>query len=182
MKPIISKNIRLRVPQHFKVGNNSIIDDFCYFSTKVDIGEHVHIANGCSIAGGKAFTFTMKGYASLSSGVKVWCSSNDYVTDPIVLGYSSITGDVTLDKYTGVGSNSVIMPNNYIPAGTVIGALSFVPPNFKFKKWAVYAGIPVRYIKDRDRGAVLSNFSNDYEGREKPAPTLQSIHHYEGRV
>lgn len=66
-----------------------------------------------------------------------------------------ITGDVSLGDYTAVGSNSVVMPKNTIPEGTVIGALSFVPAEFAFQPWAVYAGNPIRFIKPRNRAAVL---------------------------
>jgi acetyltransferase-like isoleucine patch superfamily enzyme len=66
-----------------------------------------------------------------------------------------IVGDVTLADYTAVGSNSVIMPGNQIPMGTVIGALSFVPPNFHFEAWSVYAGNPIRLLRSRNRDNVL---------------------------
>ena len=48
------------------------------------------------------------------------------------------------------------MPENHLPEGTVIGALSFVPPRFAFEPWSVYAGIPVRRVGDRDQRSVLS--------------------------
>ena len=46
------------------------------------------------------------------------------------------------------------MPGNHVPEGTVIGALSFVPARFQFEPWAVYAGIPIRRIGDRNRDQV----------------------------
>jgi acetyltransferase-like isoleucine patch superfamily enzyme len=66
-----------------------------------------------------------------------------------------IEGNVTLEKYTGIGTNSVIMPNNHIPEGVCIGALSFVPSNFKFEPWTVYAGTPIRAVKKRNKENVL---------------------------
>jgi acetyltransferase-like isoleucine patch superfamily enzyme len=63
---------------------------------------------------------------------------------------------VTFGNYTAAGSNSVVMPDNEIPEGTVIGALSFVPPRFSFEPWSVYAGIPLRRVGARDRDAVLA--------------------------
>ena len=58
-------------------------------------------------------------------------------------------------KYTGVGTNSVIMPGNDIPEGVSIGALSFVPSNYKFEPWTVYAGRPIRPIKKRNKENVI---------------------------
>jgi len=57
---------------------------------------------------------------------------------------------------TAVGSNSVIMPKNNVPVGTVIGALSFVPVNFDFRPWSVYAGVPVRYLRSRNQESVMA--------------------------
>ena len=66
-----------------------------------------------------------------------------------------ITGDVIFERLTAAGANSVIMPRNHVPEGSVIGALTFVPANFNFEPWSVYAGIPARKVGMRDREAVL---------------------------
>jgi acetyltransferase-like isoleucine patch superfamily enzyme len=162
LEPIVSKNIRMRVRDGLKIGLGSIIDDFCYFSTQLEIGKFCHIANGVSIAGGRSFQFQLGDYSSISSGVKIWCTSDDFVRDmacltPPELEYprNSITGNVTIGSMTIVGSNSVIMPDQKIPDGVAIGALSFVPADFEFEPWYVYAGVPVRKLKARDKREVL---------------------------
>lgn len=162
-QPIVSQNIRLRHPEHFSIGDGSIVDDFCYISTRLHIGRYSHIASGCSIAGGVARTFTLGDYSSVSSGVKIWCASDDFVNDVVTIVPSGlaqfkenvIEGDVTCERLTAIGSNSVVMPDNHIPEGTSIGALSFVPPHYPFEAWMVYAGSPIRPIKPRNRAAVL---------------------------
>lgn len=167
MPAIISKNIRVRCPECFIVGEHSIIDDFSYFSTKVKVGKCSHIASGCTIAGGKQWQFTLGDYSSISSGVKIWCASDSFKDDIVTIippqvykavgeiKTNFITGDVCLGNFTAVGANAVVMPSNNIPEGTVIGALSFVTPNYKFKPWSVYAGSPIRFIEKRDRKNVL---------------------------
>ena len=162
MKPIISDNTRIRYEEHFKIGDYSILDDYCYLSTKITIGKFSHIASGCSIAGGKDMQFILGDYCSLSSGVKIWCKSNDFVNDLVVIvpadidiGDTLIEGDVIIGDMCGIGSNTVIMPNNTIPEGVSIGALSFVPTNFDFKPWTVYAGNPIKEVKERNKDRVL---------------------------
>jgi carbonic anhydrase/acetyltransferase-like protein (isoleucine patch superfamily) len=131
MKAIISTNSRIRHPEHFVIGEDSIVDDYCYFSTSVRIGRCTHIASGCSIAGGADMHFQIGQFCSLSSGVKIWCTSDDFVNDIITIIPSGIEpvkkhlirGDVVLDDYTAIGSNSVVMPNNHVPEGTVHSAL-----------------------------------------------------------
>jgi acetyltransferase-like isoleucine patch superfamily enzyme len=164
MKAIISTSIRVRHPESFVVGEDSIIDDFCYFSTKVRVGRCSHIASGCTVAGGADRQFTLGDFSSLSSGVRVWCASDDFARDLVTIipaGVADpkrhvIAGDVVFEDYTAVGANSVVMPANVIPEGTVIGALSFVPPKFAFQPWSVYAGVPLRRVGERDRAAVTA--------------------------
>ena len=161
MKPIISSNIRIRYPEFFEVGDDSIVDDFCYFSTKVKVGVGSHIAASCVIAGGKDRQFTFGNFGSIASGVKIYCGSNDFVNDLVVLtpevdiGMEMCSGDVTIGDYCGIGTNSVIMPKNIIPEGTVIGGLSWVPARCELEPWSVYAGIPVKKIKDRKKDRIL---------------------------
>jgi acetyltransferase-like isoleucine patch superfamily enzyme len=161
MKPIISPNTRIRYPEFIEIGNYSIIDDFCYISVQLKVGVHTHIASGCSIAGGKKYSFFIGDFCSLSSGVKIWCSSSNFIDDliilppPIDIGLNMCSGNIIIGNYCGVGTNSVIMPNNIIPEGVAIGGLSWVPANSKLEPWSVYAGIPVKKIKDRNRENVL---------------------------
>jgi acetyltransferase-like isoleucine patch superfamily enzyme len=136
LDPIVSSNIRLRHPEYFKIGQGSIIDDYCYISTRLEVGNLTHIASGCSIAGGVDRLCRVGNFSSLSSGVKVWCASDDFARDIVTIippGFPDvkehlITGDVIFDDMVAVGANSVIMPDNHIPEGVAIGALSFVPP------------------------------------------------------
>jgi acetyltransferase-like isoleucine patch superfamily enzyme len=175
LNAIISANTRIRNSEYFAVGQNSIIDDFCYFSTKVKIGFSCHIASCCTIAGGLRFTFDLGDYSSLSSGVKIWCSSNNFANDLIIIqppnlnliNAHSIEGNVSIGPYSGVGANTVIMPGNVIPEGTVIGALSFVPHEYSFKPWSVYAGAPIQLIGSRNLRNVLRQVAqlNIYFGR-----------------
>jgi acetyltransferase-like isoleucine patch superfamily enzyme len=163
MNPIISPNIRVRYPDRFEVGEFSIVDDYCYFSTRVKIGFCSHVGNNCSIGGGPDRLFSLGDFSSLSAGVKVWCTSNDFSNDLVTIipedagkiGDEPVTGDVIFERYTGAGANSVIMPDNIVPEGTTIGALSFVPPRFQFEPWSVYAGTPVQRLGPRNRERVL---------------------------
>jgi galactoside O-acetyltransferase len=66
-----------------------------------------------------------------------------------------IVGDVSIGTCSAIGSNSVIMPGNELPEGTSIGALSYVPPRFSFEPWGVYAGVPIRLVRARNRDQVL---------------------------
>ena len=163
-RPIVSKQIRVRHPEHFEVGDYSIVDDYCYFSARVRIGRCSHVANGCSVAGGPEQQFTLGDYSSLSAGVRIWCVSDDFRNDVVTVvppGMSNpkdhlIAGDVEFGRYTAAGANSVVMPETVVPEGAVIGALSFVPSGYPLRPWTVYAGSPVRKVGTRNQESVLA--------------------------
>lgn len=162
MKPIISPHCRIRCPEHFHVGNHSIIDDFSYFSTQVEVGMFCHIAPNCTVAGGRDKKFTLGDFGGMSSGVRIYCESNDYLRDLITLkppgleiGDDPIRGDVVIGAMCGIGANTLVMPDNVIPEGVAIGALSYVPPRYPFKPWRVYAGNPIKMVFPRDRDRIL---------------------------
>ena len=62
--------------------------------------------------------FQIGDFCSLSSGVKVWCTSDDFVNDLVTLipidvdqvKTHLIRGDIRIANYTAIGSNSVVMP------------------------------------------------------------------------
>ena len=92
---IMSRNIRVRYPELLEVGADSIIDDYCYLSGRIKIGDHVDIANNCSVGGGPNYTFSIGDWSSLSAGVRIWLASNDFVSGLIAItGLPGIEGDV----------------------------------------------------------------------------------------
>lgn len=164
MKPIISTACRIRYPDHFKIGDGSIVDDYCYIAVRFHVGIGSHVASGCNFGGGNKRTFTLGDFSGIASGATVLCGSSDFVNGLVTIpppGMEdvdceySLEGDVTFGDCTGLGSNSLVMPDNVVPEGTVIGALSFVPSRFSFLSWSVYAGNPIRHIKARNRAKVL---------------------------
>lgn len=154
---------RIRHPDAFVVGAHSIVDDFCYFSTQVVIGQCSHVASGCTVAGGRERTFRLGDFSSVSAGVRIWCSSDDFVNDLVTIippGVEQpkdhlIVGDVTVGSYTAIGSNTVVMPGVTIAEGAVVGALSFVRAGEQLEPWTVYAGTPARALRPRNRENVM---------------------------
>lgn len=167
---VLGEYVVLKKPDSLEAGDNVRIADFCRISSACQIASNCEIAPGTYIAGGgDKYRFKMGEYSSLASGVRVWLSSNDYVNELVahnVPHVKEIEGDVILEKYTGVGTNSVIMPDNHIPEGVTIGALSFVPSRFKFEPWTVYAGRPIRMIKKRNKENILKTIAKINQGEK----------------
>lgn len=162
---IVSNNSRLRYPEEFYIDKYSIIDDFCYISSKCTIGKFFHIASNCVIAGGGESNFIAGDFGGLSAGTKCFCWSDDFVNDMgnVLPNFMSniknnvLKGDIYLEDFVTIGANSVILPNNHIPEGTCLGALSIVPYGFKFEKWSIYVmkNGKLTKIKERNKDNIL---------------------------
>ncbi len=156
---ILGEYTIIKKPSKMQIGDNVRISDFCRISCACKIGNDVEIATGTYISGGfDKHTFEIGDCSSLAAGVKVWLSSNVYVNELVthsIPEVKELEGSVKLGKFTGVGTNSVIMPNNNIPEGVVIGALSFVPSKYNFEPWTVYAGNPIKPVKKRNKDNIL---------------------------
>ncbi|MHB0896064.1 MAG: acyltransferase, partial [Spirochaetales bacterium] len=65
----IAKNVYFRYPEETIIGDNVIIDEFCYFTTSLTIGNNVHIAPMCSVIGGKSSKLIMEDFSGMAAGV-----------------------------------------------------------------------------------------------------------------
>lgn len=138
------------------LGNNVRIDDFCVLSAGaggIYIGDYVHIAVYVSLIGGGRIT--LSDFSNISSRNSIYSSNDDYsgetLTNPTVPDrYKNVRhADVFLGRHVVVGSGSVILPGVTIEDGVAIGALSLVTK--RCKAFGVYAGNPLRRLRDRGR-------------------------------
>ena len=148
-------------PENLVVGDYTIIDDFVLIVARpwVRLGSHVHIAGFTSIVGGG--TFYMGDYSTLSWGTRIFTGTED-VSGQSLLGAAVPApyrvprrSFVTIGKHCMIGANSVILPAVEIPDGVVVGAMSLVLEGAKLKPWSVYAGCPVRFLRERPREKSL---------------------------
>ncbi len=157
---IIGKTVRIRYPELVEIGNNVIIDDFTYISTRLIIRDNVHIASGCKIIGGPQAFVEMRQFSTLAPNVILSAGSDDYlsgIATPLVpheyKGNAEI-GEIIINKHCIVGAGSVVLPNITFEEGSCVGALSLVNKNLD--AYTLYAGIPARFLKKRDKEEILS--------------------------
>ena len=160
---IIGKTVRIRYPELISIGDNCIIDDFTYISTALELKSNVHISAGCKIIGGRNSTVSIDEYSTLSPGVVLTAGSDDYVGGiatpfvPMEVKGNAEIGYIRLGRHCIVGSNAVVLPNVVFGEGASVGALSLVKCDLE--PWALYAGVPAKKIKDRNKEQIL-NFEN----------------------
>ena len=150
----ISEHANIYDPEHIEIGDYSRIDDFCVISGNVCISDYVHITPMCLIAGGKPGVIIGR-FSTLSYGVKIFSQSDDYSGKSMC--NSLIPREFKCEVFQAtkigcqviIGAGATIVPGANIEDGCAIGAMSLVlQPT---RPWGVYAGIPAKKIKDRDK-------------------------------
>ena len=156
---IIGKTVRIRYPELVEIGDNVIIDDFCYISTSLKISSNVHISSGCKIIGGRNAFVKFDEFSTLSPNVVIAAGSDDYIsgiaTPMIPNKYKGNVeiGSVEIGRHCIVGSNTTILPNVVLNTGSSVGANSLVKKNLD--PWGLYVGAPVKKIRERDKYEIL---------------------------
>ena len=156
----IGGNVYIRYPEVVEIGDNVIIDEFCYFTTALVLESYVHIAPHCSVIGGRESTLIMREFSGLSAGCRIICSSDDYLgeglTNPTVPAeYRGNTKPtiVEIGRHAVLGTSCVVHPNVKIGDGAAIGSMSLVTKSLE--AWGIYKGIPAQKYKERDKNNIL---------------------------
>lgn len=175
----IGRNIRIHErasiygTRNISLGDNVRIDDFTIIIAAtglVELGSYVHIATHCYLGARHGITF--EDFTGLSSGSKIFSSSDDYSGEKLISPLipedltGGTAGKVVLHKHVIVGANTIILPGCSIGEGSAVGAMSLV--NKSLDPWGVYFGIPAKRVKDRkrnllelERQLLQRNFSGD---------------------
>ena len=151
---LISRKTSLYSPETISIGNHVRIDDFCILSGNIEIHDYVHIAAYAALYGGSA-GILLDDFSGLSARTVIYAASDDYsglsLTNPTVPNsYRNVSeNQVHLEKHASVGSGCTILPGVTIKQGSAVGSMSLVTKSLE--EFGIYAGIPVKKIKDRER-------------------------------
>lgn len=155
----VGKNVKLSrkasvySPDKIEIGDNVRIDDFCILSGRIVLGSQIHISAYVALYGSKGIV--IGDYSGISPKSLIYSAmddfSGDYLIGPIHPEEKTNIrgGTVHICRFVQIGSNSVVFPDLEIGEGSVIGALSLVKESIS--PWGIYAGIPCRYIKPRNK-------------------------------
>jgi acetyltransferase-like isoleucine patch superfamily enzyme len=157
----ISPYALIKRPELCTIGSHIAIDNGVTISTRLIMGDYIHIAPFVVIIGGVSSTLILEDFSFVASGVKIVCGSEDYTGNGLVgptipselrsINYTT----VTLKRFSGCGVNSVIMPGVTLGEGSVLGANSLLTKDAE--PWTIYVGSPARPIKIRDKEKILEN-------------------------
>ncbi|MDR0789417.1 MAG: acyltransferase [Bacteroidales bacterium] len=153
---LVSKKCSIYSPQTIRIGNNVRIDDFSILSGDITIGSYVHIAAYCALYG--KLGIEMEDYTGLSPRTTIFSAMDDFSGNYLISPMppeecTNVTGGkVIVKKYSQIGAGCIVFPNLIMGEGVAVGAMSLV--NHNLEDWGIYAGTPVKRIRDRGKGLL----------------------------
>lgn len=150
----ISDKASIYNPELIELGNSSRVDDFCVLSGNIKLGNFVHIAPLCLVAGGEE-GISLDDFSGLAYHVQIFSQSDDYtgltLTNPTVPAKYKLEKKeaVRLARHVIIGAGSIIFPGVNIAEGCAVGAMSLV--NRSTEPWGIYVGNPARRVKERKK-------------------------------
>lgn len=150
----ISPSAEISRPEMTKIGNHVAIDSFFYCTTRLEIGDYVHISPHVAVIGGRETALYVEDFCFLSVGSKYVCGSEMFegagLIGPLIpyeYQDDQLLQPITLKRFSGALANSVILPGVTLAEGSVLGANSLLKEDTE--PWTVYAGNPARPIRTR---------------------------------
>lgn len=150
----ISEKASIYNAELIEIGDYTRIDDFCVLSGNIKLGNFIHIAPLCLLAGGEK-GIIMNDFSGLAYHVQLFTQSDDYtglaLTNPTVPKKYKLEKkkQINLGRHVIVGAGSIIFPGVNVSEGCSVGAMSLL--NKSTEPWGIYVGNPARRVKDRKK-------------------------------
>lgn len=157
----ISANVEIRRPHLVSVGNHVAIDTGLYLTTPATIGDYTHLGPYITVIGGLKSNLIVEDFSTIAAGSRMIAGSDQFLGE----GFTSVTvpeqyrdvvkhSTIHIKRFSGIGTNVVVMPGVTIAEGSVIGACSLVTHNTE--PWTIYTGVPARPIKMRNDKKMIA--------------------------
>ncbi len=154
---LVSRTCRIYTPETISLGSHVLIDDFTILNGEIALGDYVHISSNCELYAGEA-SITLGDFCELSSRCALYAMSDDYsgarlFGPQVPPSFRGVTNaPVVLERYSLVGTGCTVLPGVTIGEGCSFGAMTLISRSTE--PWGVYAGVPARRLRDRERGLL----------------------------
>lgn len=157
---IIDDFIKIKHPELITIGDHIAIDFGFYCTTKLELGNYIHISPYVTCIGGKTAKFIAKGFNNIMSGARIICGSDRFDDSglfgamiPKELKGKQIIGEVIMQEFSNIGTNAIVLPNSTLRMGVLLTAGSVLIGDTE--EWGVYKGNPAILIKKIDGNKII---------------------------
>lgn len=159
---IIDSDIFIKQQQYCIIGNHVAIDKGFYCTSKIDIGNYVHIGPYVTMIGGIDSYFSCNGFNNIMAGARIVCGSDRFdgsglfgAMIPKELKGTQIIKPVIMEEFSNVGTNAIVLPGSILRKGVLLTAGSLLIGDTE--EWGVYKGNPATLIKKIDGARIIES-------------------------
>lgn len=158
----INENTNITRPNEVCLGNHVSIDYGFHCTTKLIIGDYVHIGPHTSCIGGKNGLLEAKGFNNIMAGARIICGSDRFDSSglfgaliPEELKGTQIIKPVVMEEFSNIGTNAIVLPGSILRKGALLTAGSLLMGDTE--EWGVYKGNPAKLVKKIDGTKIIEN-------------------------
>ena len=157
---IIADDVYIKHSGLVTLGNRVAIDKGFYCTTRVEIGDYVHISPYVTCIGNPKGLFVAKGFNNIMAGSRIVCGSNKFdgsglhgALIPEELRGNEIFGPVIMEPFSNIGTNSVVLCGARLRMGVLLAVGSVLMGDTE--EWGVYKGNPAKLVKKIDGSKII---------------------------
>lgn len=159
---VIDSDVVFKRSDFVKIGNHVSIDKGFYCTTKLEIGDYVHISPYVTCVGGVSGMFTAKGFNNIMSGARIICGSDRFdgsglfgAMIPDEFKGTQIINPIIMEEFSNIGTNAIVLPGTRLRRGVLLCAGSLLLG--ETEEWGVYKGNPAVLVKKINNINILEN-------------------------
>ena len=159
---LISEDVFIKHKDKASIGSHVAIDKGFYCTTKLEIGDYVHISPYVTCIGSAKGHFISKGFNNIMAGARIICGSDRFdgsglfgAMIPEHLKGRQIFEPVVMEPLSNIGTNAIVLPGTILRKGVLVAAGSLLLGDTE--EWGVYKGNPARLVKKIDGSILLNN-------------------------
>lgn len=157
---IIDSDVIIKQKDHCVIADHVAIDKGFYCTTRLSLGNYVHISPYVTIIGGKTGSFTALGFNNIMAGARIVCGSDRFDGSglfgsmiPKELKGKQIIEPVIMEEFSNIGTNAIVLPGSILRKGVLLCAGSLLMNDTE--EWGVYKGNPATLVKKIDGTKTL---------------------------
>jgi acetyltransferase-like isoleucine patch superfamily enzyme len=159
---ILSENIKIKQDENCIIGDHVAIDYGFYCTTKLTIGNYVHISPYVTCIGGEDGQLIVKGFNNIMAGARIVCGSDRFDDSglfgamiPKELKGTQIIEPVIMEEFSNIGTNAIVLAGSILRRGVLLTAGSLLIGDTE--EWGVYKGNPAKLVKKIDGSKIIEN-------------------------
>jgi acetyltransferase-like isoleucine patch superfamily enzyme len=161
---ILDEDIKIKNKDFCTIGSHVAIDKGFYCTTKLSLGDYIHISPYVTCVGGVNSSFTAEGFNNIMAGARIICAS-DRFDDSGLFGAmipkkykgKQINNPVVIEKLSNIGTNAILLPGSRLRTGVLLCAGSLLIGDTE--EWGVYKGNPAKLVKKINPSGVLAKYN-----------------------